>query len=228
MRILAAIALIVAFMVGAAILWFPLNYPGYSSRYRLTVAIETDGKIHTGSSVIEVRWAGQPYIQGAGSYFPRIFGQAAVIDLGPKGAVVATLNNGELYGIAPDGAVDAAFLAARAFGNGSTYEELPQLPQLIGRRELNKDNLPRFIWLANPADPSTARKLTAEEIPALLGPTARLSAAYVEITRDPIVVDIQNKLPWYPELERRQKYRSVLSRPGEFQLVYNMFVGDGS
>ena len=56
-------------------------YPTYSYRYRLTIAIEVDGKVHAGSSVIEVIWRGQPDLPGAGSFTPHVRGQAVYVDL---------------------------------------------------------------------------------------------------------------------------------------------------
>ena len=75
-------------------------------------------------------------------------------------------------------------------------------------------------------DPKTARRLKTGEINSVLGPSAQITA-HVEITSDPLVIDIDRKLPWYAELAKRQKGHLIISRPGEFQLVYNMFVGDG-
>jgi hypothetical protein len=107
----------------------------------------------------------------------------------------------------------------------STGPEIPDLPRLRGRRELAADNMPRFIWFSDPANPATVRAVTPAELTKILGPTARLAAADVEITNAPIVVDIDKKLPWYADLERRQKEHGVLRRPGELQLSYDMFVG---
>jgi len=48
-----------------------------------------------------------------------------------------------------------------------------------------------------------ARKFTIESILALFGANARLVAAYVEITSDPIMIDVGRKLPWCESLKRR-------------------------
>jgi hypothetical protein len=52
-------------------------------------------------------------------------------------------------------------------------------------------------------------------------------AAYVEITRDPIVIDIDRKLPWYKELVGRQKGHLTISYLGQLLLTYNMFIKEG-
>jgi hypothetical protein len=41
-------------IVGAAALVVKSNFPTYTYRYRLQLSLAVDGKIHTGSSVIEV------------------------------------------------------------------------------------------------------------------------------------------------------------------------------
>ena len=205
----------------------------FSYRYRLTLAIEVDGKIHTGSSVIEIAWHGGPEIGDVGPYHPTIRGQATLVDLGDKRAVVAPLINGESYGAASDGALGALWIVPRAFGTNSALEQLPSLPRLTGRRQLSANNMLRLIWFDDVSDPKTAKKIQTSEIPGrlvdpkgTLSPNTRLVDAYVEITRDPIVIDIEKKLPWYSDLAARQKSTGILGRPFEFQLSYPMFVGE--
>jgi hypothetical protein len=94
------------------------------------------------------------------------------------------------------------YLAAKAFGSTSSEEELPKLPRLSGRRDLTPDNLPALIYLSDIADIDSARVLAVADIPALLGPDARLVAAFVEITRDPVVFDVDKKLPWFNRIKR--------------------------
>jgi hypothetical protein len=208
---------------------FELTFPSESYRYRLQLSLSIDGKIYKGSSVVEVTWDCGPKITGLGQCAPSLGGQAAVIDLGSRGVVVATLRTGENVIPIPDGAVDAVWLCANAFGNHSTTKELPALRHLKGRRDLSPSNLPRLVWFANPADMKSAQKITVLNVAGVLDPTARFTEAFVEITKDPIVVDIAKKLPWYPELRRLQiEGRGPLSKTGQFQLVYNMFVGENS
>jgi len=214
--------------IGLVFVLYKVSFPTYSYRYRLQISLSIGGKIHTGSSVIEVKWGCGPLIPGAGlaPCAPSIGGQATVVDLGPRGVLVATLFTGENISPVPDGAVDAVWLCANAFGNRSTYEELPKLPGLAGRRALAPDNFPRLVWFSNPADPNSARKVTVGNVASILDPTARFTEASVEITSDPIVVDIAKKLPWYPALLEAQRGKGITSEPGKFQLIYRMFVGE--
>jgi hypothetical protein len=207
---------------------YRLNFPSYSYRYRLEISLSLEERVYTGSSVIEVRWSCGPKVAGLGQCASGLGGQATVIDLGPRGVVVATLYTGENVFPVPDGAVDATWLCANAFGNRSTTDDLPKLPLLKGRRGLSEKNLPRLVWFSNSADPKSARKVTLQNVASIVDPTARFTEAFVEITSDPIVVDIARKLPWYPTLLEAQKGKGILSEPGKFQIIYKMFVGEGT
>jgi hypothetical protein len=126
--------------------------------------------------------------------------------------------------------MSAVWLCAFAFGNRSASEsDLTSLRHLTGRRGLTPSNFPRLVWFPNPADAKSAKKITLQNAASIIDPTAHFTEAFVEITRDLIVVDIANKLPWFPELQRLQKAgKGPLSKSGQFQLVHNMFVGEGS
>ena len=215
-------------LVAVAVIAFKSTFPSYPYRYRLHLTLELEGRAHTGSSVIQVNWECGPKYSGLGRCAARLAGEATVIDLGPRGALVATLRTGDTVIPIPDGAVDAVFLCANAFGNQSTDEELPVLSRLSGRRSLSPLNFPRLLWFPDAADSKSARRITLESISSTIDPTARVTEAFVEITRDPVVIDISSKLPWYPALEKAQKGKAVTSWPGQFQLVYNMFVGEDS
>jgi len=220
------LGILVVVVIVTVLLIYKVNFPTYSYRYRLQVSVSVDERVYTGSSVIEVTWECGPKISGLGRCAASLGGQAAVIPLGPRGVVVATLRSGETFSL--DEPVDAVWLCASAFGYQSSNEELPELPRLTGRRDLSPSNFPRLVWFANPADMKSAQKIAAQNVASVLGPTARITEAFVEITRDPIVVDIPKMLPWFPELLRAQKGKGILSEPRQFQLIYNMFVGENS
>jgi hypothetical protein len=225
MRKLGIVAACVVALIGGAVVLYKLAYPDYWHRYRLTLEIEIDGKVHTGSGVIEVIYQGQPYIPGVGSYIPHLRGQAVFIDLGEHGAIVAALHPGTIQ----NGSLGAAYLATRAFELESFgYEAYRTIGNQKGRRELKPDNMPLLIWFPDVSNPKSARVIKPEEIPVFFGPAARLVSAHVEITSDPIVIDIDKKLPWYQELANRQRNSLLIGRAYEFQLIYNMFVGEGS
>jgi hypothetical protein len=102
--------------IGVLVVGYWYKYPNYACRYRLTVNIEVDGKLHSGSSVIEVTWHGGPEIGDVGPYSPTMRGQAALVDLEDRGVVVATLTpNWEPRNSATGWG--ALWLVPRAFGD---------------------------------------------------------------------------------------------------------------
>ncbi|MBR0826927.1 hypothetical protein JQ596_15370 [Bradyrhizobium manausense] len=220
--------IVLVLSVGTLVVGYRYKYPDYSYRYRLTINIEVDGKIHSGSSVIEVKWRGGPVIGDGGPFGPSVKGQAALLDLGDRGVVVATLINDESYGPAKDGALGALWVAAEAFGNHSTVPEIPQLPDLHGKRDLALTKLPRLLWFSNPQDPMTARKLLVQEIPETFGPSARFAGASVEITSDPIVIDIRQKFAWLKPLEDKSALSNVIYLPNKLGISRYLFIGDAS
>ena len=224
------LTVLVVLIVGAAalVVGYKYEYPVYSYRYRLTVNIELDGKTHSGSSVIEVGWQEGIKLGDSGGFAPMIRGQAALVDLGERGVVVATLINDESYGPAQVGALGALSMAAEAFGNHSTGPEIPDLPKLRGKRELELSKLPRLLWFSNPQDPTTARKLLVQDIPATFGPSARFAGASVEITNDPIVIDIRQKLLWLKPLEDKGPGNDIIYLPNKLGINRYYFIGDAS
>jgi hypothetical protein len=217
----------VAAVAVAVIVIHQMAFPTYSYRYRLQIAVSIDGKIHSGSSVIEVNWGCVPFkIADSGRCGSYLRGQAALVDLGSShGVLVAVLRTGEQYTPAAKAGTDATFLAAKAFGNGSTDNELPALSHLTGRRDLVPPIFPYLVWFPNPADPKSARQIIPDNI-STIDPTARFTEAFVEITRDSPAIDIAKKLPWLPDLLREQKGKLISGIPNQFHLVYNMLVGD--
>jgi hypothetical protein len=219
---------ILAILIAIGAVAYKLTFSTYSYRYRLTIAVKVDGQVHTGSSVIQVTWECGPRVADTGGCGSTLGGQATVVDLGARGLLAATLRTGEHVLPVPEGAVDATFLCAKAFGNGSSLKELPALVRLTGRRDLSPDNFPRLVWFPDPDNPKSAMKVTPATIPTVVGGDARIESAFVEITRDQAVVDIARKLRWYPALAKDQKENPPLVMPTQFYLYYRMFVGEDS
>lgn len=223
MRLLLAVAILIA-----AYYWI---YPDYSYRYRLTVEIESGGQTFSGSSVIEVTWHGQPDIPDAGSYRPTLGGQAVVVDLPNNAIVVATLINGEGYGppYEPFGPWGALWLVPRAFHIRTEVAALKDWSPTAGQRPLADDNLPLLLWLPNRDDPKSAQKIMPSAIPPQPPPTPRWIRASVEITQDPIAVDIGEKIPWIAALDKSAiSERSSLYLPNGLVIHRYLFIGDAS
>jgi hypothetical protein len=216
-----------AFLVGIPYFVYKLKYPDYVYRYRLELTLEVDGTSYTGSSVIEVRWIGGPSISRQGAYAADgfVYGQAPLIDLGNRGVLIAGLITGDAA--SPADAVPALWLCAKAFDNDTSTEKLPDLVRETGRRDLKPGNWPRLMWLPDRLNRASARKIAPDEIVNVFGRGARFTSAFVEITHDPIVVDIDKKLPWFrawADEYRRQPLE--IYEPGKVILRPNMLIGD--
>jgi hypothetical protein len=99
---------------------------------------------------------------------------------------------------------------------------------LRGKRKLAFDNLPRFLWFTNPQDPTSATTLLVDDIPRLFGPSARFAGAFVEITSDPLVIDVRQELPWLKALEEKPAGKNIIYLPNKLGINRYMFIGDAS
>ena len=97
-----------------------------------------------------------------------------------------------------------------------------------GKRDLAIDNLPRFLWFPNPEDTVSAKKILAPDFSTLIGPSVRFTSASVEVTDDPLVIDMRNKLPWLKSLEQRPAWDNVIYLPDGFPISRSLFIGDRS
>jgi hypothetical protein len=71
-------------------------------------------------------------------------------------------------------------------------------------------------------------KITVEDVANVLDPAAHFTEAFVEITRDPIVVDIATRLPWFKAWSDDYRTLGPIYFPNGFALSRYMFVGDAS
>lgn len=69
-------------------------FPSYVHRYRLTVEIEADGKVHEGSGVVEVSVNSHGPLEGliSGAFDLSMQGRAALVDIAPHGVILAILS----------------------------------------------------------------------------------------------------------------------------------------
>ena len=179
----------------------------FAYRYRLTVGIEVENKQHTNSSVIEIAFRSQPSGTPGGPFAIRVRGEAVLIALDDGRAVVASLR-------------DITWLGARAFGSNSVAQDIPKLPSLSGRRNLAADNMPQFIYFSDMNNPATAQLVPRNDTRTVLGDGAKIVAASVEITKEPVSIDVDKQLPWLPSLRNKL----VAPRHGEFQISYGQFI----
>jgi hypothetical protein len=223
--------IIVPLLAAVAVILFQWAFPIASYRYRLTVSVEVDGQVHSGSSVIEVwhRFNPRTLWHAVGVYNDGIRGQAVLVGLGSRGILVAALA-GQDRGCT----VDARYLVGRAYepasdrkpcviGYPATIENERALAQRHGSIELTPDNLPAFIWFSDDANLNTAKMLEPADFAAVIGDSARLVSAQIEITNDPVVIDLDTKLPLYRGLPPPPPLDSI-KLPNGVSLNWEMFI----
>jgi hypothetical protein len=197
--------------------FYKIKYPTYTYRYRMTVEIDTGGQTRSASSVIEVTATRVPQIlTEVGPYERSVEGQAIFIDLPGGKNIVALLASG-----AVGGRGFPADIIPRVFkGPNARAPNVEDLPDLRGRRELTKEQMPTLVTVSDPNDARTAQIVDADNLGSTLG--IHLRSISVEITNDAVTpIDIERHLPFLvKERDQRIEYRY----PGVFTPFYSSFV----
>ncbi|MGX1199343.1 hypothetical protein [Parvibaculum sp. MBR-TMA-1.3b-4.2] len=217
--IIAAVSLGLFLLVGIVGIevWYRMNYPAYSFRYRLTVNVEADGKVHTGTGIIRITWAKQVRVlPDVFVYSLRAHGQAVVVDLGERGLLLVP-KGGKVSKI-PFLAFKDTLPAWRRVPR--TPEEMRAFLKKRGTVEVSEDLLPLFIWLPDPSDPDSGRYALPSELSTAIGPDVHLRSATVEISDrildTPVSTGIEKRLPWLVEMTAYQREHVVIGKVGEF------------
>jgi hypothetical protein len=170
----------------------------YTYRYRLAIDLDVDGQNRSGSSVIEVTRRLEP-VPGRpwNHYSTSARGDAVFVDLGSGRNLVVLLIDEP--GRSPE------TLAAKAFhfdpselaDKGDQERRIRELTARRAKADLRDDQLPTLITFAKLDDPQTARAVSPRELPSVFGPRVRYLRAWVEMTDDPAIPDINRHLPWW-------------------------------
>lgn len=200
----------------ASFVLYKIGYPTQTYRYRMTVNVEEDGQMRSGSSVIEARVTKQPmFLPGVNPLEYSERGEAVFVDLGGQRNIVALLASGSYA----EGAAYPSFIVPQHFKlNLFKDSQLASLPQLRGRWDLTNKDLPTLITFSNPGDPATAEVLRADQLEQFFGAGVRWRGIVVEMTTDAVTHVIESKLPWVTKLTSGLSGSSVLLTPGKFTL----------
>jgi hypothetical protein len=232
--------IIVLILVFAAVGWYKWSFPTASYRYRLTISVESDGQVHSGSSVIDVGYLFYPKAlwQLFAPFEDRVRGQAVLIDLGAHGTLVAALHSGTgsgHVGVNADALAGRAFLSfpASASGFPVTLENVQAISQTRGLVNLAPNNLPPFIWFPDASDVNNAQLVSPGDFASVIGDATHLTEAQLEISDDPIVLDLNKRLPWYNNLKAtggtaKAKTNGAAAKQNYILLGYNAFMNEGT
>ena len=176
--------------------------PVYTYRYRLTVDVAVDGKVVSGSTVRE--------ISNRRPYHRSIDGEAAIVDLGQRGVLFATLYDDDLSNVPT---MMAEHVFRRAFklpqnytppeGQGNQVEIWRQITELKDCAELTPRERPLLLRFRDLKVPASVERVDPLNLAASFGPGVSLRAITICVVDDPASRIVNGYLPWLGSSETR-------------------------
>lgn len=201
-------------------LW-KLLHPVHSYRYRLTIEVEKNGQLRSGSSVIELKTTRNFFLSAlemVPDWETAYHGEAVFVDLGEGDHLIALLQG-------PNSPHETArFPSNVILGNDTARSGLYIGPDVLSTRypgrladakgksyAVSVEQLPPLIRFREIEDPMTVERVDPADLAASFGPDVVLRSAHLEITRDEVTVGIAGRLPW---LARLRPDKSLSGRKG--------------
>jgi hypothetical protein len=201
----------------------------FSLRYRLTTTVTLGDRRIVGSSVREMRW--HERWEGLGSLdtsgFKGVRGEAAIVDLGQRGLLVATLAaksfSSELNRwVVESGTWSPVRAFDRAMDGGLDFWRRRSGVVVA----LRPEEMPVLVTFGDPRAQRTAREVDPANLAADFGSGARLESITVEISHDPITRGrVQRALPWLSDM-RPGSLRGEYHHPGARTLIDDLSRND--
>jgi hypothetical protein len=192
MRRPAIIFILLILLGGGGYLAYHILFPAYTSRFRLTIEVETPDGLKTGSSVIQTRfWASGCWLPEACGLRTEAHGEAVFVDLGHGKNLVAILGWGPT-GVDQEKLYELTRVALAPGRNVNWKDE----HELKGKGDLPPAYVPTFVTFSDLNDPKTARVVRPDQFEQVFGPGVRFKRAWIETTNDPITRKIEQILPW--------------------------------
>jgi hypothetical protein len=200
---------IIALAIVGVFVLYKLSYPTYSCRYRMTVNVEVDGQLRSGSSVIEFIVAKQMrFLPDVNPIAFDAKGEAVFVDLGEGRNLIALLAMGEY---ALDGNI--GFHVVPSHFNIDFDRGLASLPSLRGKWELPSNQLPTLVTFSDPNNSATVRVIRPNQLEQVFGANVHWRGVQIEMTTDAVTHKIESRLPWVTKLGG-----TVYGSPGKFTL----------
>jgi hypothetical protein len=191
----------VSSIAGACLLLSACFLETYTIRYKLSVAVEVDGREKTGSSVVEVNYIDQaPWYP---QWTSNIRGEATYIDLGRDGVLICLLTEdpNRRTGITDPASIPIVYFPS-FFRDGLSSDiskgeaELNALDSAKPKTEIPPGSLAMLVWFPSAASPAGGEIINPDEMFATFGQRVKLLKGTVEITDQPVTWGITKKLPW--------------------------------
>lgn len=184
--------------------WWNYKYPDGSWRYRMTVTVSTPEGLKTGSAVREVWINAAPGIEKSIGNYPKLRGEAVVVDLGKRGVFFALLcsekgwEGWETNIVFNSFPVDIDNFADKI----RYYTKLKEGHAVLPRRDYPK--LSRF---RDPSDRTSVQILDPDELDEVFGEGVELKNITIEMTTDPITKRIDQYLS---KIDTEEKYNNYM------------------
>lgn len=189
----------------------------YKIRYRLTVAVEVDGQVYSGSSIIQAHFYGGGSSMNAYKYYSRVTGVSPAIELGGRGWLVAALRE----------SLDEGYRRRQALGLdckrprdadglldvfGLDAADIAKLRK--GKRELADGYHPPFVWFPSGEPYTSAQQICPEEFARVIRGGAQLRSATIELVPGATVkTRLEFEVPWLSEMRHAYDNRFKSTDP---------------
>jgi len=224
----------------------------YRFNYRLTVEVEVDGQVKSGSSIYGIIATTKSRLTGpwpfdntnpqAGNY-----GVAPIIELGRRGTLVAAQEFNhphywkyrEARGLPdlepprdPIRPLDPTELVYAAYTPGKSTVSWPEPHRTLvqQRNRIQSKRMPQFIWIPPSGNFREARQLMPDQFAEVIGPGVKLKAVWIEPAWVFWVPTSYDKMPkWLDDniawLTRPNQPMTETRPEHEFRLYPDMIVG---
>lgn len=169
-------------------------------RFRMTVEVDTPEGLRTGSSVYQVSaWNTGSMLPDASKRGWKVQGDAVAVDLPSGQALFALLKTGAIHG-------DLAGLSMTALDPSFNNDVVESAARLASRTRVQKPAVvqpeiyPMLVTFRDISDPMTVEQVNASHLDTNFGKGVRLKRITVQLTDDPVTMDIERSLPWLPNV----------------------------
>ena len=204
--------IVLILLVGVFGFWLYF-FPSYSWHQKMTVEVEVDGKVYTGSSVVEMHVSGNPetgLVRGVRSYGLR--GEAVVVELPGHRYLFALLT----YNV---------FLTGKVFHDlvGGVWSEpekgwASRIGEVEEVRAINLQDYPLLVTFTDINIPKTVQRVDSDNLAATFGPGVSLKLITLEITDAPVTTGQVEKVLGEVFIFKTQEERIVEKKAGVYDL----------
>jgi hypothetical protein len=197
---------VLPFIIIVLLAGYYVTFPSWTVRHRWTYEVEVDGKVHTGSGVMETTTSTGLLCGGPGIGYPcqSFRGEAVPIDLGSRGIIFALL-------VSPNGGDSHVMLMPEKIANRMNLTKSWSVPGKDTRvttwaglaqnglkADLLPEEIPMLVRFRDVNDPKTIERLEPAKHSTMFVSAARLIRASIETTSDDVTIGIASFLHWLP------------------------------